>query len=481
MGADMSTSMDNQAELDGRPVTFHYKQAEHGENGQISWHPGRVSSPDSQWNNIKSEHIIAVFPSRSQRQNEYQILYVDEIETESNSKASPVLFRTLTVLNPPQQLAHDFQPAGEACLYTRMTSSNAVPNFHVIVSTGSGTGRAPDVWEKVLRPMLEFVYEHTAKERYQLHFTTSETTVSDLTRSVFLPRANEGIAQSIVLLSGDGGLVDIVNSLLSEPRSNTYQKPNIALLPLGTGNAMAHSSGITKDKTLGLSTLIRGSSREIPLFRATFSPGARLLVNEAREELELPQHNNSPTCHGAVVCSWGLHAGLVADSDTAHYRQFGAERFKMAATEALFPADGSPPHPYRGKISILRPDSTTWQPLSRAEHAYVLATLVSHLEAGFHISPASRPLDGKLRLLHFGPMGGHEAMALMTKAYQDATHVEDSRVGYEEIAGLRIEFHEDDARWRRVCVDGRIVRVEQGGWVEVRSGGGEGLVDLIGM
>lgn len=437
-------------------------------------------APDSKWTSIKSEHIIAVFPS-PQRQNEYRILYVEENETDGNTKASPVLFRTLTVANPPQQLAHDFQPAGQACLYTRMTSSTAVTNFHVIVSTGSGTGRATAVWENVVQPMLQFVCENTADQKYEVHFTTSETTVSDLTRSVFLPRANEGVAQSIVLLSGDGGLVDIVNTLLSEPQSQKYQKPNVAILPLGTGNAMAHSSGITKDKTLGLSTLIRGSPKEVPFFRATFSPGSRLLVNEAREELELSKYDGSPTCHGAVVCSWGLHAGLVADSDTAHYRQFGAERFKMAANEALFPADGSPPHPYHGQVSVLRPGSKTWQPIDRTEHAYVLATLVSHLEAGFHISPASQPLDGKLRLLHFGPMGGDEAMQLMTKAYQDATHVDDSRVGYEEVAGLRVEFHEDDARWRRVCVDGKIVRVEQGGWMEVRSVEDEGLVDLIAM
>lgn len=354
-------------------------------------------------------------------------------------------------------------------------------NFHVIVSTGSGTGQASEVWTHLLKPFLDFVRDNATEERYQLHFTTSETTVSDLTKSVFLPRANAGVAQSIVLLSGDGGLVDITNTLLSQPHSQKYQKPNIAILPLGTGNAMAHSSGITKDKTLGLSTLVRGSPKEIPLFHATFSPGARLLANEAREEYELPLYNNTPTCHGAVVCSWGLHAGLVADSDTAHYRQFGAERFKMAAKEALYPSDGSPPHPYHGNISILRAGASEWKPIERKEHGYVLATLVSHLEAGFHISPASQSLDGKLRLLHFGPMGGEEAMQVMTGAYQGGKHVEDERVGYEEIEGLRIEFDEEDGRWRRVCVDGKIVRVERGGWVQVVSGAGRGVVDLIAL
>jgi diacylglycerol kinase family enzyme len=439
------------------------------------------SAPNTEWTHIKTGHIIAVFPSATKRENEYRLLYVVENDTKDDNKASPVSFRTLTVTCPPQQLAHDFQPAGEACLYVRMTRSDPEPNFHVIVSTGSGTGQATEVWNQLLEPFLEFVRGNSEEERYKLHFTTSETTISDLARDIFLPRANAGVSQAIVLLSGDGGLVDITNALLSEEHSKTYQKPNIAILPLGTGNAMAHSSGVTNDKTLGLSTLVRGSPKELPLFRARFSPDARLLVNEARNEEELPLWDYLPVLHGAVVCSWGLHAGLVADSDTAHFRQFGAERFQMAAKEALYPANGSLPHPYRGSVRFLRPGETEWHVVDRAEHAYVLATLVSHLEASFHISPRSQPLDGKLRLIHFGPMSGDEVMKIMTGAYQDGKHVEDSRVGYEEIEGLIIGFEEDDARWRRVCVDGKIVQVEQGGWVEVKSGAGKGLVDLIAM
>lgn len=380
----------------------------------------------------------------------------------------------------PQDFIHDFQPPGNACWQIRKGKSDRYPNLHVVVSTGSGTGQAQAVWEQMLEPMLRHVCSLDAKD-YAIHFTTSEYTVTDLTRDTFLRQANLGVAQAIIVLSGDGGMVDVVNALKSGQRSRSYVKPCIALLPLGTGNALANSAGIFGDNTMGLKTLLQGSQRELPLFCATFSPGARLLVNEGRDEQLLHIVNGTPLAHGAVVCSWGLHASLVADSDSAEYRKFGAERFGMAAKDLLFPTDGTPCHPYKGKVSVLRPLTNTkddWQPIARDSHGYVLATLVNQLEKGFTISPASKPLDGKLRLLHFGPVNGEEAMDIMKKAYDGGKHATDERVGYEEVEGLRIEFDEEDERWRKICVDGKIVRVEQGGWVEVRAGV-KGVLDLI--
>jgi hypothetical protein len=81
-------------------------------------------------------------------------------------------------------------------------------------------------------------------------------------------------------------------------------------------------------------------------------------------------------------------------------------------------------------------------------------------------------------LVHFGPTTGDEAMRIMGLAYQGGKHVEDEKVRYEKVEGLRIEMREEDERWRRVCVDGKIVRVEEGGWVEVRKRVG-GVVGVV--
>lgn len=347
------------------------------------------------------------------------------------------------------------------------------PN-HVVVSTGSGTGLAQNVWKDLVKPTLDAL----SISEYQFHLTQSDSSVAELAQDVLLPRANEGKSQTVMLLSGDGGILDVVNSLLSGERSEGYRKPSIAVLPLGTGNALANSSGIAADNTYGLRSWLQGSLKELPLFAATFSDGARFLVDEARQERPLHLENGVPIAHGAVVCSWGLHAALVADSDTQEYRKFGAERFKMAAKEALFPSDGSPPHAYKGEVSILRTGQKEWEVVRKGEHGYILATPVSQLEKGFTISPSSKPLNEKLRLVHFGPVSGEAAMEIMTKAYHGGQHVQDERVGYDEIDAMRIEFHEEDGRWRRICIDGKIVRVERGGWVEVRAGQ-KGVLDLI--
>ncbi|KAF2111652.1 ATP-NAD kinase-like domain-containing protein [Lophiotrema nucula] len=342
---------------------------------------------------------------------------------------------------------------------------------HIVISTGSGTGKAQDFYNQGLKPVLEILFP-ASHDAFHIHTTESATSVLDLTNKLFLPKADSGTQLRIVILSGDGGIIDLVNGLLSKPASAQYAPPQVVLLPLGTANALYHSINAGRDNTWGLSSLAGDSiSQPLPIFTATFSPGARLLVDEARKEEELSKdpETGAPILHGAVVASWGFHASLVADSDTAEYRKHGIERFKMAANDLLYPADGASPHHYKAKVSVL--SGTTWTPLKEEEHMYVLASMVSNLEKPFTISPASKPLDGSLHLVRFGPTDGANAMRLMGLAYQGGKHVEDPDVLYQAIDGLRIEFEgrEEDFKWRRICIDGKIVRLEKKGWVEIRK------------
>ena len=62
-------------------------------------------------------------------------------------------------------------------------------------------------FEDVVRPFLAFLNEDT----YQVHKTTSEKTITELGDSIFLPQARAGVPQIIILLAGDGAIVDLVN------------------------------------------------------------------------------------------------------------------------------------------------------------------------------------------------------------------------------------------------------------------------------
>ncbi|KAF2852932.1 hypothetical protein T440DRAFT_466497 [Plenodomus tracheiphilus IPT5] len=411
--------------------------------------PKQVEQPKTGGIDVKSKDITITLPS-----------------PDGASEATVLLEQNDDTTRPPRLVRiskqNKIDPGSTAITEERET--------HIIVSTGSGHKQADKFFNDVVSPILVDLYGSEILSKSKKHITQSETSVLEFTNDLICPQANDGRLLRIILASGDGGIVDLVNGLLAKPAGPSYVSPQVIILPLGTANALYHSINAGKDNTWGLQALSSSIAKPLPVFTASFSPGARLLVDEARKEEELPKDSNgTPILHGAVVCSWGMHASLVADSDTTAYRKFGIDRFKMAATEALYPADGSLPHPYKGSVSILK--SEKWTPIPQEEHLYVLATLVSNLEQPFCISPDSKPLDGSLRLVHFGPTTGDDAMRIMGLAYQGGKHVQDEKVRYEDIDGLKIEFQgkEEDARWRRICIDGKIVRVEKDGWVELRK------------
>lgn len=428
---------------------------------------------------IRSEDIVGVIEDESPGTHRIMAVLNSE-ESDSAASKPKVKFESLQMTNLPQSFVKDHSRTRLPPHFRIPKYHNGTPSVHIVISTQSGIGEALLFYDDVLKKALDFLEYDSGC--YSLHVTESEKSITNLSRTTFLPRANEGVAQTILLLSGDGGIIDIVNVLLSSPRSESYVKPVIGLLVLGTGNALASSTGLNRGSTKGLRTMFKGKPYSLPTFTATFSPGSEFLVDEGRSTEPLPISDKGlGVIYGAVVCSWALHASLVADSDTAEYRQYGSDRFQMAAKELLVPSDGSASHVYQGRITIFRTDQHGREDsveLDRRDHMYVLASLVSNLEERFKISPRSKPLDGQLRLVHFGAIASTDVMRIMGLAAQGGLHVGDDSVGYDDIDGMRIDFEEEDGRWRRVCIDGKIVRVEESGWVEVRPGQRD-VLDII--
>ncbi|KAI9720138.1 MAG: hypothetical protein M1828_005784 [Chrysothrix sp. TS-e1954] len=416
----------------------------------------------------------------------------------------------LLLTEPPMQLV-------ASPLFSRhhlLGPQSSFSKINVIISTLSGSQHAKDIFTHLLQPFLKgqglvTTVDGQEKMLYDVHETTSPNTIAEKTHTIFHPLAANPLLgtrekQLIFLISGDGGISDLVNALASPPSGHSveerrraklarrhYVPPTVLLIPAGTGNALANSTRILdpssppNDETYGLRTLAQGEPRSLPAVSVTFSPPARPYVPP---DSDPPLSNEEITqVTAVVVVSWGLHAALVSDSDTPSFRKHGNARFSMAASANLQPE----PHHYRGRLSILKPSSLKlskdefqdpWTDLPSTSHAYVLATLCSHLQSNFCISPRSTPLSNELHLVHFGPpriSSAEEIMSVMHAAFEGGKHVDMDGVGYSDVEGVRLVIQEEDERWRRVCVDGRILVVPRGGSVEIRKRGGRPLVEIV--
>ncbi|KAE8145044.1 ATP-NAD kinase-like domain-containing protein [Aspergillus avenaceus] len=414
------------------------------------------------------DDIVCILPNLRGTENHYEVVFLHRRSRHNGLEVEDCAdLESIQVTSLPHLLLSQFLCSELPC-HLHTDGSNPT-NIHVVVSTASGIGAAKILYTRILKPLLLKL----GLSNYHYHETQSPQTIFELCQSHFIACAEAGISQTIILLSGDGGVVDIIDAFYSTVKLLVVQ-PTIVLIPTGTGNATASSLGLMSKPTTGLRELLRGMPRPLPTFVAEFSPGAKYVIEGHASAFvggsSLAQYKH-PKIHGAVVASWGIHASLVANSDTTEYRKFGADRFKMAANQLLFPPNGAESHRYLGTVTLTRKKDEANREdieiLKSKEHMYMLVTLVPKLEKDFVISPKSVPLDGRLRVIHFGPARPEKVTQLMASAYQGGQHVYEESVLYSEIEGLHIQFHEIDEKWRRVCIDGKIVTVESGGWMHV--------------
>ena len=352
---------------------------------------------------------------------------------------------SLTLLEA-QSRPHEVQHSTRGLPAHLTPSANNAVDF--IISTKSGTGKALAFWETVLRPLL-----------LVLEAPNPSATITEDAQSVrrFATSLSPTPSRTIVLLSGDGGIVDLLNNYQKPAASNP---PLVALVPLGTGNALFHSShkGIGPSPLVGaLRSLFLGTPSDLPMFRASFSAGSHIVAGDETTPVS--------SLYGAIVASFGFHASIVYESDTPAYRVHGDKRFGMVAQELLRES-----HPYKAALRVRAPGEAALRPLGGPTHGYILAAMVSNLEKTFTISPAGRPLDGKLHLVHFGPVGGERTMEAMMAAYDGGKHVDlrwgDEAVTYTELEEMNVSTNDED-RWRKFCIDGTIVHVPSGGSMTV--------------
>jgi diacylglycerol kinase family enzyme len=183
----------------------------------------------------------------------------------------------------------------------------AEAQIYIIVSSHSGAGLADTAYKNLLSPLLyKFAIEAT------VHTTSSKTSHNEFLSTTSFSADHENI---IITFGGDTLIYGVINSLKDNPTLTPSHVITIAPIPCGTGNALAMSLGTTSipigiAKLFGVSKLGEVETKPLPLMKIT--------IREHEERV----------LWGVVVCSWGLHASLVADSDAPEMRQqYGSKRF----------------------------------------------------------------------------------------------------------------------------------------------------------
>lgn len=115
-----------------------------------------------------------------------------------------------------QETLHLFSPLLKTYFLSQLPSHLSLPpeDLHVVISTKSGTEQAASTFENVLKPVLNTVGRDVTS--YRVLETDSSDTIKNFVDGHLRKRACDGVNQTVLLLSGDGGVVDVVNGLLQD-------------------------------------------------------------------------------------------------------------------------------------------------------------------------------------------------------------------------------------------------------------------------
>ncbi|KAF9431370.1 hypothetical protein BGZ76_000404 [Entomortierella beljakovae] len=132
---------------------------------------------------------------------------------------------------------------------------------------------------------------------------------------------------TLVVVSGDGVLHEVINGLLTRPDWDKARKLPIGIVPAGSGNAIATSIG-TRNTIVSTLALIRGQTAKLDIY-------------------SLSQFDR-PRIYSMLMFSWGMMAD--ADIESERYRWLGALRFDIAGLVRMIKL-----RRYAGKIYALPP------------------------------------------------------------------------------------------------------------------------------
>lgn len=232
-----------------------------------------------------------------------------------------------------------------------------------------------------------------------------------------------GPIDQLWVAGGDGSLHQVVDTLLSSPRSPD-ERPPLGFIPLGSGNDFARGIGIPLDPFEAIRALGRTRARTIDVGRLTF-----LGETPPRSVYWL---NQSYLGFGARV----------VDRVTRSPRPADQSAYVRSALRELLHAR---PHSY----SIQSDD----RPAEAAQATNLLVTNGRYSGSGMLTSPLADPSDGTLDVVFVGPVGRLRLLSGLRR-FRAGTHLAMPEVRTWKVRSLVIR---SDSPGELVEADGDIV------------------------
>ncbi len=224
------------------------------------------------------------------------------------------------LMNSPQH-ALSWSEAINALLTDCSVPSTPLPRRHILVLVNpfGGTKKAPVLWRTVVEPMWR-----EAGLTYDMMETQYSGHAKEIARRVDLTKYD-----AMATLSGDGLFWELLNGLMMRPDWKEAAKVPIALMPGGSGNALAFAAGMGDVETAAFA-VARG--RASPFDVATVAQEKHRFMS-------------------FIVIAWGIVADV--DFESERFRWMGGARFTVSAVQRIAGL-----RHYKGRFSYY-PD-TSW-------------------------------------------------------------------------------------------------------------------------
>ncbi|KAF9436251.1 hypothetical protein BGZ76_004479 [Entomortierella beljakovae] len=333
-------------------------------------------------------------------------------------------------------------------------SFSSSPLF-VVLNPYAGRKHGLEQFTKIIKPILD-----QAGLPYQLIETSEKGHAQSFIKDYFTGLTQLSTPQPIMVVGGDGTVHELVNGIIEglaacpSLSANIQPRVEFCIVPVGTGNAIATSLGISSVQD-AVDRLIAGNSTPMKVIEVS----RRFYENSTGVDVE----SWKPLLYTAVVSSFGLHCVTVKDAERLRF--LGKGRFKISALKNIIflkQYEGSitihgPFQQYTRDRNEMVPESAITQRLP-GPFTYLVLSKQKSLSPGFTPTPLAKTSDDWVDVLVVQNASRNEMIQVLRGAKKGGEHMRHEKVEYYKARAIELDLPTSG----RLCIDGEFLEMEAG-------------------